>query len=241
MTHGCKVALQLRHQLGIGAALEHFCQERAARIEHLAGEMRGGLDQRLRAEMIERFDLDPRRRARTYSKGNRQKVALVAALASGADLYLFDEPTSGLDPLMEAEFQRAVVELKHRGATVLLSSHILAEVQQVCHSVSIVGRGRLLASGPVQELLGDTVSRTRLVVADPRGAQHFLETAGHTVTRDGAALLVEGHGDPARLTRLLAERGLFVSELTEVRPTLESFFLGLTGRRDAQRDQGAAS
>ena len=86
------------------------------------GRMRGGLDEKRRAEMLERFELDPRKKARTYSKGNRQKVALVAALASRAELYLLDEPTSGLDPLMEAEFQRAVLELKHEGATVLLSS-----------------------------------------------------------------------------------------------------------------------
>jgi ABC-2 type transport system ATP-binding protein len=95
----------------------------------LLGRMRGGLDDRRRAEMLERFDLDPRKKARTYSKGNRQKVSLVAALASRAELFLLDEPTSGLDPLMEAEFQSAVLELKHEGATVLLSSHILAEAE----------------------------------------------------------------------------------------------------------------
>src|ERR671922_1157421 len=95
----------------------------------LLGRMRGGLDARKRADLLERFELDPSKKARTYSKGNRQKVAVVAAFASNAELYLLDEPTSGLDPLMEAEFQRCVHEVKAEGATVLLSSHILAEAE----------------------------------------------------------------------------------------------------------------
>ena len=112
--------------------------------------------------------------------------------------------------------------------TVLLSSHVLAEVQQVCHSVSIVGPGRLLASGRVEDLIGQKVSRTRVGVAARRD-KHFLETAGYTVAREPEELVVEGHEHPEQITRVLAERGLYVQELTEVRPTLESFFLGLTG------------
>src|SRR5512138_3874579 len=95
-------------------------------IIDLLGRMRGGIDRRRRDELLERFDLDPRKKARTYSKGNRQKVALVAALASDAELLILDEPTSGLDPLMEAAFQDALLEAKAQGRTVLLSSHILA-------------------------------------------------------------------------------------------------------------------
>jgi ABC-2 type transport system ATP-binding protein len=116
------------------------------------GRMRGGHDEGRLAEMLERFELDPRRKVRTYSKGNRQKVALVAALASRAELYLFDEPTSGLDPLMAAEFQKAVLGLKREGATVLLSSHILAEAEALADRVSIIRAGRVVQSGSLAEL-----------------------------------------------------------------------------------------
>src|SRR3712207_1668241 len=103
----------------------------------LLGRMRGGLDPRRRAELLERCELDPRKKCRAYSKGNRQKVALVAALASGAELLLLDEPTSGLDPLMEAVFRECVEEERERGRTVLLSSHILSEVEVLCDRVTI--------------------------------------------------------------------------------------------------------
>src|SRR3954454_23121531 len=118
----------------------------------LLGRMRGGIDRRRRDELLEQFDLDPRKKARTYSKGNRQKVALVAALASDAELLLLDEPTSGLDPLMEAVFQRCIQDLKRRGRTVLLSSHILAEVERLCDRVSILRNGRTVESGTLGAL-----------------------------------------------------------------------------------------
>ncbi|ROR90407.1 ABC transporter ATP-binding protein [Nocardioides aurantiacus] len=243
---GTDVPAGLPDVLGrVGAVVEapHFVPTLSGRknlglLARTVGAPRGAVEAALDQVGLERRD---RTSYAAYSGGMRQRLAIASALLKDPDLLILDEPTNGLDPAGISSIRDLVRTLGDSGVTVLLSSHILAEVQQVCHSVSIVGRGRLLASGPVQDLLGDAVSRTRLVVADPRGAQHFLETAGHTVTRDGAALLVEGHGDPARLTRLLAERGLFVSELTEVRPTLESFFLGLTGRRDARPDQGAAS
>src|SRR3712207_1053276 len=103
----------------------------------LLGRMRGGLDSKRRADLLERFELDPKKKCRTYSKGNRQKVALIAALASGAELLLLDEPTSGLDPLMEAVFRECVEEERERGRTVLLSSHILSEVEVLCDRVTI--------------------------------------------------------------------------------------------------------
>src|SRR4029077_3355733 len=114
--------------------------------------------------------------------------------------------------------------------TVLLSSHILAEVQQVCHSVSIVGEGKLLASGRVEDLLGENVSRTRVGVTHPQDARHFLEAAGCTVAREGDVLVVECHENPEEITKLLAGKGVYVSELSAIRPTLETFFLKLTGR-----------
>ncbi|WP_290059185.1 ABC transporter ATP-binding protein [Amycolatopsis solani] len=119
----------------------------------LLGRLRGGLDVRRRAELIERFDLDPRKKGRTYSKGNRQKVALVAALASDVELLVFDEPTSGLDPLMEEVFRQVVAEERERGdRTVLLSSHILSEVEALCDRVTIIRAGRTVESGTLDEL-----------------------------------------------------------------------------------------
>ena len=118
----------------------------------LLGRLRGDLDSRRRQELLNRFELDPTKRARTYSKGNRQKVALVAALASSAELLILDEPTSGLDPLMEAEFQACIREIKAEGRTVLLSSHILAEVEALCDRVTIIRAGRRVETGTLAEL-----------------------------------------------------------------------------------------
>lgn len=120
-------------------------------IEFLCG-LRGGADPRRRDWLIERFELDPHKKTRTYSKGNRQKVALVAAFATNADLYILDEPTSGLDPLMENVFQQCVHEVARRGAAVLLSSHVLAEVEKVCDTVTIIRAGRTVQSGSLAEL-----------------------------------------------------------------------------------------
>jgi ABC-2 type transport system ATP-binding protein len=119
----------------------------------LLGRLRGGLNAKRRADLLDRFDLDPRRKARTYSKGNRQKVALVAALASDVELLLLDEPTSGLDPLMEAAFRDWIlVEERARGRTVLLSSHILAEVEALCDRITIIRNGRTVEAGTLAQL-----------------------------------------------------------------------------------------
>jgi ABC-2 type transport system ATP-binding protein len=171
-----------------------------------------------------------RERYGTYSLGMKQRLAIAAALLKGPDLLVLDEPTNGLDPAGIRGIRELIRELGESGVTVLLSSHILAEVQQVCHSVSIVGDGRLLASGRVEDLRGENVSRTRVGVADPRGARHFLESAGYTDTEQGDHLVVEGHEHPEEISRLLAGKGVYVSELSAIRPTLESFFLKLTGR-----------
>jgi ABC-2 type transport system ATP-binding protein len=168
---------------------------------------------------------------RSYSLGMKQRLAIAAALLKSPDLLILDEPTNGLDPAGIQAIREMIRDLGDSGVTVLLSSHILAEVQQVCHSVSILGEGRLLASGRVAELLGENASRTRVRVADPQGAKHFLESAGYAVTRETDHLVVEGHENPETLTRLLADKGIYVQELTAIRPTLESFFLKLTGDR----------
>lgn len=185
--------------------------------------MRGGLDEARRKAMLERFDLDPTKKARTYSKGNRQKVALVAALASRADLYLLDEPTSGLDPLMEAEFQEAVHELKAEGATILLSSHILAEAEALADRISIIRAGRVVQSGTLAELRH--LTRTTVIAETERPATaigsvpgvHEPELHGNRVTFD----VDSDHLDAA--VNALAALG--VRSLAAHPPTLEELFL----------------
>ena len=185
--------------------------------------MRGGLDESRRAEMLARFDLDPTKKARTYSKGNRQKVALVAALAGRADLYLLDEPTSGLDPLMEAEFQKAVLELKEEGATVLLSSHILAEAEALADRISIIRAGRVVQSGTLAELRH--LTRTTVIAETDRPATriaavpgvHEPELHGNRVSFD----VDSDHLDEA----VAALAGLGVRSLAAHPPTLEELFL----------------
>ncbi|MBU4440428.1 MAG: ABC transporter ATP-binding protein, partial [Firmicutes bacterium] len=114
--------------------------------------MRGKVDPKRRAELIERFQFDPGKKCRSYSKGNRQKVALIAALVSDVELYIFDEPTSGLDPLMESVFQECVREMATQGKTVFLSSHILGEVEKLCDQVTIIKAGEIVESGSLREL-----------------------------------------------------------------------------------------
>ena len=121
-------------------------------IIDLLGDLRGGLDEKRRDSLLEKFELDPTKKFSTYSKGNRQKVALVAALASDVPLYILDEPTSGLDPLMEQTFQREVRELKKQGKTILLSSHILSEVEALCDRVTIIREGKAVAVYMLAEL-----------------------------------------------------------------------------------------
>ncbi|CAM5480981.1 Vitamin B12 import ATP-binding protein BtuD [Streptomyces tendae] len=140
----------------------------------LYGRLRGGLDTRRRAELVERFELDPTKKGRTYSKGNRQKVALVAAFASDVDLLILDEPTSGLDPLMEEVFQQCVEEERERGRTVLLSSHILSEVEELCDRVSIIRKGRTVESGSLADLRHLTrTSVTAELAGAPNGLAHL--------------------------------------------------------------------
>src|SRR5690349_7964810 len=133
----------------------------------LLGRLRGGLDEKKRATLLERFDLDPRKKGRAYSKGNRQKVALVAALASDVELLVLDEPTAGLDPLMEEVFRDCILDEAGQGRTVLLSSHILSEVEALCDRVSIIRRGRTVESGTLAELRHLTRTSVRAELASP--------------------------------------------------------------------------
>jgi ABC-2 type transport system ATP-binding protein len=183
-------------------------------------------------DAIERVGLTGRdkERFKGYSLGMKQRLAIAATLLKSPDLLILDEPTNGLDPAGIRDIRDMIRGLGDSGVTVLLSSHILAEVQQVCHSVSIIGNGRLLASGNVDDLVGaGAASTTRVRVADQPTAAAHLERAGFTVATNGdGALHVEGAAQPEQITRVLAEQGMYVSELTPVRRDLESVFLQLT-------------
>ena len=189
----------------------------------LLGRLRGGLDPRRRAELVERFQLDPTKRTRTYSKGNRQKVALVAALAADVELLVLDEPTAGLDPLMEAVFTECVREATAAGRSVLLSSHILAEVEKLCATVTIIRDGRTAESGTLHDLRHLTRSTVTARVdgdsAELAGLPgvHALSAVGDRVTFlvDDTAL-----DDVVRALGRVGVRSLVVAP-----PSLEELFL----------------
>lgn len=165
---------------------------------------------------------------RTYSLGMKQRLAIAATLLKDPDLLIFDEPTNGLDPAGIREIRTTMRSLAERGKTVLVSSHILAEVEQVADTVSIIGRGTLLASGRVADLIAGTSTTVRVGVADPITARQVLLEAGLAVRADGGMLVVDGASDPADITRRLAHHELYVNELVPVRAGLESVFLELT-------------
>ncbi len=181
-----------------------------------------------------------RRRYRGYSLGTSRRLGIAAALLKNPELVILDEPSNGLDPAGIRDMRDTIPRLAEAGVSVLLSSHILAEVQQVCSSVSIIGDGRLLATGRVHDLIGESTSRTRVGVAHPDRATALLLQSGYDVVRDGAFLVVEGHEHPEVITRRLADQGLYVYEVSAIRPTLESFFLTLTGHRPARPEDPAA-
>jgi ABC-2 type transport system ATP-binding protein len=189
----------------------------------LLGRLRGDLDAGRRAELLDRFELDPTKKARTYSKGNRQKVALVAALASSAELLILDEPTSGLDPLMESVFQDCIREVKAEGRTVLLSSHILAEVEALCDRVSIIRAGKTVQSGTLNDLRHLTrTSITVDTVQEPVGLDALVGIHDLVVDDHRARFDVDtDHLDDA--VKALSELGL--RSLTSQPPTLEELFL----------------
>ncbi len=192
----------------------------------LLGRLRGGLDPRRRDDLVERFELDPRVKGRAYSKGNRQKVALVAALAADVELLLMDEPTSGLDPLMEALFQDVVRETAAEGRTVLLSSHVLAQVEALATRVTIIRAGRAVASGSLDELRGLTRTTVVAGLRDVAGARAALErTVGvHHVRVDDEHVAVDV--EPQALDAVLVALPAYgVRSLVAHPPTLEDLFL----------------
>jgi ABC-2 type transport system ATP-binding protein len=190
----------------------------------LLGRLRGGLDPKRRASLLERFDLDPTKKGRAYSKGNRQKVALVAALASDVELLLLDEPTSGLDPLMEAVFRDCIGEERHGGRTVLLSSHILAEVEALCDRVSIIRAGRTVETGTLAQLRHLTRTSISAELAGPPPAGLAELPGVHDLTEAGARVHLQVDTD--KLDPVLRELlGAGVRNLVAQPPTLEELFL----------------
>ncbi len=191
------------------------------------GATHGGLDETRRADLIERFDLDPTKRVRDYSKGNRQKVGLIAALAARADLLVLDEPTSGLDPLMEQAFQEVVRERRREGCTVLLSSHILGEVEALADRVSIVRRGRTVTTGSLTELRRHTRTHVHAVtVDDPDGLSTAPGVADYVSQRvDGhveSRFTIDADHLDAVVGRLHDAR---IHTLTATPPSLDALFL----------------
>nr|WP_189081369.1 ABC transporter ATP-binding protein [Mangrovihabitans endophyticus] len=195
------------------------------------GATHGGVHRGRRADLIERFDLDPTKRIRDYSKGNRQKVGLVAALAADADLLVLDEPTSGLDPLMEQTFQQCVRERRDDGVTVLLSSHILGEVEALADRVSIVRRGRTVTTGSLADLRRHTRTSVHAVTArEPEGL------AGAAGVADCVSKQRDGHVDtrftidPDHLDTTIGRlHAAQIHTLTVAPPSLDALFLRAYG------------
>jgi ABC-2 type transport system ATP-binding protein len=198
----------------------------------LLGRLRGGISQDRRAALLEAFDLDPAKKARTYSKGNRQKVALVAALASDVELLILDEPTAGLDPLMEAVFRDCITAERGRGRTVLLSSHILSEAEALCDRVTIIRAGQAVETGSLAELRHLTrTSVTADLAAEPAGLEglpgvHNLTIEPAPPGVAGASVRLRCEADTEALDHLLGRlTAAGVRGLVSRPPTLEELFL----------------
>ena len=191
----------------------------------LLARLRGGLNAARRDDLLARFDLDPTKKCRAYSKGNRQKVALVAALSSDAELLLFDEPTAGLDPLMDRVFRDHVDEVRTEGRTVLLSSHILSEVEALCDRVSIIRAGRTVESGSLAQLRHLTrTSVTATLERPPSAAELAALTGVHDVVLDGSRVTLSADTD--HIGAVLSALGAHgIQTLTSQPPTLEELFM----------------
>ncbi|SEQ71758.1 ABC-2 type transport system ATP-binding protein [Virgibacillus subterraneus] len=186
-------------------------------------KLRGGNNKSKREELIKKFDLDPSKKCRTYSKGNRQKVALVAAFSSEADLYILDEPTSGLDPLMEQVFQECVMDIKKEGKSVLLSSHILSEVEKLCDRVGIIRQGKIIETGSLSELRH--LTRTNLLVETKQPITLLNDLKGvHDIEEKDEAFSFQV--DSEELDAVIKHVSQFgVVRLESAPPTLEDLFM----------------
>ncbi|SES83328.1 ABC-2 type transport system ATP-binding protein [Anaerobranca gottschalkii DSM 13577] len=198
-----------------GEVIDLFCQ------------LRGGLDQKTKKGLIQRFDLDPTKKCGTYSKGNRQKVALIAAFSSDVDLYILDEPTSGLDPLMTCIFQECVKELKERGKTILMSSHILADVEKLCDTVTIIRRGEIVETGTLKDLRHMTrITMEVETEVQPTELKNF-EWIYNLKVVDNKMIFQVDHN---RINEILQYLTKFnIKSMVSTPPTLEELFMSYYG------------
>ena len=192
---------------------------------HLLGRVQGRVDTAYRDELIEMFDLDPSRKVRACSQGNRQKLALIAALMTRAELLLLDEPTNGLDPLAEQTFRRCIVDAAGSGQTVFLSSHILSEVEALCHRIGILRRGVLVEMGTLQEMRHLSALSVGATFDGAGAVPDVRAIPGvSAVEVSGSTLRCQMRGAPGPLLRVLADAG--VRQLVSREPSLEELFLG---------------
>ncbi len=188
----------------------------------LIGRLRGRIDNARRAELIARFELDPRRKCRAYSKGNRQKVALISALVTPIDLLILDEPTSGLDPLMEEQFAKCITEARNEGTAVLLSSHILSEVEHLADTVTVIKNGVTVENGSLADMRRHTRTRVDAVVTRPLRLDAIAGVAGFAMTGDRMTFTVDVPSLPAALAAVATAEP---TSVTCRPPTLEELFL----------------
>ena len=200
-------------------------------LELLAGSV--GIDTARIGEVLELVGLNGREddNFRSYSLGMRQRLAIAGALLKSPELLILDEPANGLDPAGIREIRELMRDLANDGLTILVSSHILSELEQVVDSVTIIARGKLLASGTLAEIAGHHIAAVRVRVDDVERAVDVLTASGLTATPDADGLIVGGASDPASVTKALADVGLYVRELSPVGRDLESVFLDITGTR----------
>lgn len=187
-------------------------------------KMRGEVNKKRRNELIERFRLDPGKKCRTYSKGNRQKVALIAAFAHAADLYILDEPTAGLDPLMERVFEECVIEAKKEGKSILLSSHILSEVEKLCDTIGIIRQGKIIEAGHLREMRH--LTRTNFIIKTKKTIPSLNDVNGihHIKETEDAELFFQADPDKIdEIIRYISRFGIVKLESTPM--TLEDLFL----------------
>jgi polyether ionophore transport system ATP-binding protein len=198
---------------------------------HLLGHVHGSVDDAYRIELIDRFDLDPSKKVRSYSKGNRQKLGLIAALMTRADLLLLDEPTSGLDPLMEQTFRSCIADAKSAGQTVLLSSHILSEVEALCDRVAILRTGHLIETGTLAEMRHLSAVTIDATMTGPVPDLGAIPGVLH-VESNGSQLRCQVQGSVQPLLEVLARSG--VSKLLSREPSLEELFVAHYGSADGR-------
>ena len=186
-------------------------------------KMRGNGSPSKKEELLKRFELDPTKKCRTYSKGNRQKIALISAFASNADLYILDEPTSGLDPLMERIFQECVLEVKAEGKSVLLSSHILSEVEKLCDKIAIIRQGKIIETGTLSEMRH--LTRTKLTIKTKETIPALQEVKGiHNLEQSDSEFVFQV--DTEELGNIIQYISTFgIEKLESAPPTLEDLFM----------------